>query len=93
MRRITVYLAAALALSAMAGCGKQPEATTSTEAPAAEAAAEQTQDEIIAELKDAIATAPSYKSVTVTESIVSTYTGKEIEEANGGPDVIEQNST
>ena len=89
MKRITIFLTAALALCAMAGCGKQTDTQATTEAPAAEATAEQTQDEIITELKDAVAAVPAYKSVTANEKIVSNYTGEAIEGEESGPDTIE----
>ena len=89
MKRITIFLTAALALCAMAGCGKQTDTQATTEAPAAEATAEQTQDEIITELKDAVAAVPAYKSVTANEKIVSNYTGEAKEGEDSGPDTIE----
>ena len=74
MKRTTMYivltLAAALALGLMAGCSSQPAST------------EQTQDEIIAELKDAFAKEPTFKSVTLTETSSATLAGDDADEAN-----------
>ena len=70
MKRTTMYivlaLAAALAMGLMAGCSSQP-ASSSSAGDSASAATEQTQEQVIAELKDALANVPEYKSVTITE--------------------------
>ena len=69
MKRTTGYivlaLAAVLAMGLMAGCSSQPAASSST-GGASFSAEGQSQDELTAELKDAIANAPAYKSVTIT---------------------------
>ena len=93
MKRVALCVVAALVVvltvGVMAGCSSQ---STST--------AEQSQDEIIAELKDAISNPPTYKSVTVTEVTESTFENDEAEsdgsstsaansEASTEPDVIE----
>ena len=68
---VAAALVAALSVGAMTGCGnKAPSDDT-----AAPAAAEQTQEEIVAELKQAIANEPEYKSVTVTEKVIATPKG------------------
>ena len=86
MKRITMCVAAALvaalAAGTMAGCGSQPAASASGSGSAsassasgsasASAVAEQSQDEIIAELKGALKNVPKFKSVTVTEDSIST---------------------
>lgn len=87
-----VALSAALAMGMMAGCGNQsasPEsapaesaaesAAESTEATTdtASADAEQSQDEIIAELKAAIANPFAYKSVTINETVNPLTKGEE----------------
>lgn len=78
MKRTTICiaaaLAAALAAGALAGCSSQPASSASAPAASsasasasasASSAAAQSQDELVAELKAAIAGAPTFKSVTV----------------------------
>lgn len=79
MKRMTAIivaaLAATLAVCALTGCGSQPassasasaSSSASASAASASSAAAQSQDEIIAELKAAIAGTPAFKSVTVAE--------------------------
>lgn len=80
MKRITMLVAAAavaaLTMGVITGCSSQPASSAASASGSASASAsaasseavEQSQDEIIAELKEAIAKAPTtYKSVTVTE--------------------------
>lgn len=73
----TTSLTAALMAASLVGCGGQAS-TTDTAAADSEAVAttEQTQDQIIAELKDAIANEPTYKSVTLTEVTKSAAKGE-----------------
>lgn len=80
MKRISLYITAtivaALAIVVLAGCNSQPASSTSASAASsisASTTSAQSQDEIIAELKDALANAPAYKSVTVTESLETTF--------------------
>ena len=73
MKRASIYfaavLSAALAVGAIAGCGSQSTPSESAPAESSEAAAEaeQSQDQIIAELKELAANRFAYKSVTVDE--------------------------
>ena len=64
-----VVLVAALAICALAGCSSQTPApsNTSNTSPSAE----QTQDQILSELKDLVANPVEYKSVTITEETAS----------------------
>ena len=83
MKRISILLAAALvaALSvfALVGCGG--EAADSEPAPEA---TEQTQEEIVAELKDAVANAPAFQSVTVNdETTAGAVDGEESSTSTG----------
>ncbi len=84
MKRTTTVLATALtfvlATGAMAGCGNQqasttePEATTeATESAETTEATAQTQEELIAEFKNAIANVPDCKSVTAEEESSSLF--------------------
>lgn len=80
MKRISLYITAtivaALAIVVLAGCSSQSASSTSASAASsisASTTSAQSQDEIIAELKDALANAPAYKSVTVTESLETTF--------------------
>ena len=71
MKRSPAYfalvLAAALATGGLVGCGQN--APTEPSAPkASAAAAEQTKDEVIAELEKAAATNPEFNSITVNET-------------------------
>ena len=61
---IVATLIATLAICVVAGCGSQS---------ASSSAAKQTPEEIIAELKGAIANQPEFKSVTLTEVSISTF--------------------
>ena len=71
---IGLALAAALAMGLMAGCSSQ-QAPSGQEAGSAAASAVtgQAQDEIISELKDAIANIPAYESVTITEETATSF--------------------
>ena len=69
MRRTTICIAAALtaalSMGAMPGCGNQQTAAPATDvAPAAQ----QSQEELVSELKRALANVPKFKSVTVVET-------------------------
>lgn len=82
MKRVSVIIAAVLSVAlmvfVMAGCSGQPASSASASSSAsssASAASAQSQDEIIAELKAALANAPAYKSVTITEEMETTSTG------------------
>lgn len=83
MKRSPAYfalvLAAALATGGLVGCGQN--APTEPSAPkASAAAAEQTKDEVIAELEKAAATNPEFNSITVNETTTWTYDGGETSE-------------
>ena len=81
-------LVAALAAGMMAGCSSQPASSASgsgsgsasasasasgSGSASASAASEQSQDAIIAELKDALNNTPAFESVTVTEDSLATF--------------------
>ena len=81
---IAAALTAALAAGTMVGCSSQPASSASASASSASAEAsasgeassaapEQSQDELIAELKAAVANAPAFKSVTVDEEVESIF--------------------
>lgn len=76
--------------SAADAAASSAEATSeaTSEAPADQAAAEKTQDEIIAELNDSLAKVPAYSSVTVTEHSLSWTNDGE----DGDNDLIESDS-
>ena len=83
MKRSPAYfalvLAAALATGGLVGCGQN--APTEPSAPkASAAAAEQTEDEVFAELEKAAATNPEFNSITVNETTTWTYDGGETSE-------------
>ena len=61
---IVATLIATLAICVVVGCGSQS---------ASSSAAKQTPEEIVAELKGAIANQPEFKSVTLTEVSISTF--------------------
>lgn len=83
MRRTSICfaaaLSAALAVGAISGCGSQPAPSESAPAESAEATAdvEQSQDQIIAELKELAANRFAYQSVTVDEDITTVTKGEE----------------
>ena len=90
MKRISLYITAtivaALAIVVLAGCNSQPASSTSASAASsisASTTSAQSQDEIIAELKDALANAPAYKSVTVTEEMESIFMADDESAASG----------
>ena len=81
-------LVAALAAGMMAGCSSQPASSASgsgsgsasasasasgSGSASASAASEQSQDAIIAELKDTLNNSPAFESVTVTEDSLATF--------------------
>ena len=75
MKRLTICivaaLAAALAVCAIAGCSSQSASSASSASAASSASSAssaQSQEEITAELKNAIANEPEFKSVTVTQT-------------------------
>lgn len=86
MKHKTVRLATALVMACvaalvagmLAGCNSQSSSSGSASSSAsasASASAEQSQDVMIAELKDALANAPAFKSVTITEEEETVYQG------------------
>ena len=64
---IAAALAVAFCAGAMAGCAPQPEPTPSTVSGSLQ------EEELVAELKQAIADAPSYESVTMTQHQKRTF--------------------
>ena len=86
---VAAALVAALSAGMMAGCSSQPassasgsesasasaESASGSESASASATSEQSQDEIIAELKDALNNVPRFKSVTITEDSLATFSG------------------
>lgn len=75
----TTLLAATLMAAPLVGCGGQTSSSAtsaSTSDSATASTAEQSQDEIVAELKDAIASEPAYKTVTLTQLTEATPKGE-----------------
>lgn len=63
---LVMSLAAVLAVGALAGCSNQ-QSSSAASSSAASASSAQSHDEVVAELKNAVANQPAFKSVTVTE--------------------------
>lgn len=76
---IATAIVAAMVAVMLAGCSSQSSTSASASAASsASASAEQSQAEIIAELNEALANVPAYKSVTVTEEDETTLFADEI---------------
>ena len=103
---VATVLFAALAVGMLAGCGSQPApsasgsdtspvsavpASSESDTSTADAATDQSQDEIIAELKDVLNNSPEFKSVTVTEETLATAvadTDAAVADTSAAPDSI-----
>ena len=73
---IATALSVTLAAGALVGCGGQQE-SVQNEATQAPEAASQSQEELIAEFKEALAGVPAYKSVTLEVEETSVYPGED----------------
>lgn len=85
MKRLSILvvaaLVAALAAVTMVGCGgQQASSSSASDAASASTAAAQTQEELIAEFKDAVANAPEFKSVTIAAEDTATFTDDDSKE-------------